>query len=121
MSATPYRIGPALVEPALDQISGERCGGIDDGGSDLERARADPAFVGDPPPEQALVDASLAGDFGDRAPGIDHPMSGLDLYSVVNDRRVRDMVTSFQRDQPSRYLDVHQSGGALMPRGKRIT
>jgi hypothetical protein len=30
----------------------------------------------------------------------------------VNDRRVRDMVTSFQRNHSSRYLDVHPSGGA---------
>jgi hypothetical protein len=34
------------------------------------------------------------------------------LYSVVKDRRVRDMMTSFQQDNSSRYLDVHRSGGA---------
>jgi hypothetical protein len=34
----------------------------------------------------------------------------------VNDRRVRDMQTSFQRDHPSRYLDVQRSGeGASTP------
>lgn len=37
------------------------------------------------------------------------------LYSVVNDRRVRDMVTSSQRDRLSRYLDVHYSGGTSHP------
>src|SRR5271169_1877720 len=51
---TPHRVGPALIESALDQISRERCGGIDDGGAHLERARADP---GEP---------DLGHDLGDR-------------------------------------------------------
>jgi hypothetical protein len=33
----------------------------------------------------------------------------------VKDRRVRDMVTSFQRNHSSRYLDVHHPGGASDP------
>jgi hypothetical protein len=51
-------------------------------------------------------------------PGIDHPMSSLDLVLSRKRPRVRDMVTSFQRDHPSRYLDVHHSGGtARLPNG----
>jgi hypothetical protein len=32
------------------------------------------------------------------------------LYSVVNDLRLRDMRTSFQRNHRSRYLGVHHPG-----------
>jgi len=38
-----------------------------------------PSLVGDPPSQQTLIHTKLASNFGDRAPGIDHPMSGLNL------------------------------------------
>ncbi len=36
-------------------------------------------LLGAPPPQQGLIHAQFASDLGDRAPGIDHPMSGFDL------------------------------------------
>ena len=58
-----------------NRASSVRAAGVN--GTSFRAAAA--AFVGDPPPQQAFVDPSLAGHFGDRAPGIDDPVSGLEL------------------------------------------
>ncbi|WP_179274727.1 MULTISPECIES: hypothetical protein [unclassified Rhodococcus (in: high G+C Gram-positive bacteria)] len=76
------------------------CGGLDPA-----------AFIDDPAAEEGLVDAQFAGDLSDGAAGIDHTLRAAStLYSVVNDLRLRDMRTSFQRNPRSRYVGVHHPG-----------